>query len=96
MATAAWGKAWTLTLEVMQINSLDTRLWVNDQSISPPYLPTEDFSSVWVSVQLQVPSALLRAGHNTVVLRSANTIPAFQQLGSWDDLQLRNVVLHKP
>lgn len=96
LQSAAWGEPWTLTLELMQVNSLDTRVLMNDQPINPPYLPTEDFTSVWVTAQRQVPSSLLRVGHNMVTLRAANTLPAFQQLGSWDDLQLRNVILHKP
>lgn len=96
LRSAPQSKPWMLTMELMQVNTLDARVLFNDQPVDPPFLPTEDFTSVWVTAQFQVPVRLLRIGHNTITLRAGNTIPAFQQLGSWDDLQVRNVVLHKP
>lgn len=96
LQSAPRGRPWMLSLELMQVNTLDVRLLVNDQPVNPPYLPTEDFTSVWVTAQFGVPVRLLHAGHNTVTVSAGDAIPAFQQLGSWDDLQLRFVVLHKP
>lgn len=94
--SAPRGQPWRLSLELMQVNALDGRVLVNDQPVNPPYLPTEDFTGVWVTAQFEVPVRLLHVGRNTVTVRAGDTIPAFQQLGSWDDFQMRSVVLHKP
>jgi polysaccharide biosynthesis protein PslG len=90
------GQPWVLSLELMQVNTLDGRVLVNDQAVDPPYLPTEDFTSIWVTAQFRVSLRLLHAGHNTVAVLAGDAIPALQQPGSWDDLQLRDLVLHKP
>jgi hypothetical protein len=91
------GAPWSLTMELMQVNDFDTRVLVNDQPVDPPYLPTEDFTSIWVSAQFQVPANVLRVGRNTVTLRDGKLFPAFQQLGyTWDDFQVRNVILKRP
>ncbi len=91
------GKPWLLTLELMQVSDLDNRVLVNDQPVEPPNLPTEDFTSIWVTAQFQVPAQVLRVGRNTVTLRIGKLFPAFQQFGfTWDDLQVRNVVLRVP
>ena len=88
---------WRLTMELMQVNDFDTRVLVNDQPVAPPYLPTEDFTSIWVSAQFQVPRNALHIGRNTVTLLDGKLFPAFQQLGyTWDDFQVRNVVIRKP
>jgi hypothetical protein len=90
-------EAWWLTLETMQVNDLNNRVLVNAQDVTPPFLPTEDFTSQWVSAQLIVPVNLLRVGRNTVTVHAGKLFPAFQQLGyMWDDFQLRNVSIHKP
>ena len=90
-------KPWRLTTELMQVNDFDTRILVNDQPVDPPYLPTEDFTSIWVSAQFQVSPNALRVGRNTVTLLDGKLFPAFQQLGyTWDDFQVRNVVIRKP
>ncbi len=91
------GAPWRLTMELMQVNDFDTRVLINDQPVNPPYLPTEDFTSIWVTAQFAVSPQLLRTGHNTVTLLDGKLFPAFQQLGyTWDDFQVRNVVLHVP
>src|SRR5574341_144783 len=91
------GKPWLLTMELMQVNDLDNRVLVNDRPVEPPYLPTEDFTSIWVTAQFQVPAQVLRVGRNTVTLRIGKLFPAFQQSGfTWDDLQVRNVVVRVP
>lgn len=88
---------WRLTMELMQVNDFDTRVLVNDQPVAPAYLPTEDFTSAWVTAQFQVAGEQLHVGRNTVTLRDGKLFPAFQQLGyTWDDFQARNVVLLKP
>ncbi len=91
------GAPWTLTMELMQVNDFDTRVLINDQPVEPPYLPTEDFTSIWVTAQFAVSPELLRVGHNTVTLRDGKLYPAFQQLGfTWDDFQVRDVVIRRP
>ncbi len=86
---------WTLTMETMQVNDFDNRVLVNDQPVEPAYLPTEDFTSIWVTSRMAVSSRQLRAGRNTVTVRTGKLFPAFQQSGfTWDDIQLRNVVLY--
>lgn len=91
------GKPWLLTMELMQVNDLDNRVLVNDRPVEPPYLPTEDFTSIWVTAQFHVPAQVLRVGRNTVTLRIGKLFPAFQQSGfTWDDLQVRNVVVRVP
>ncbi len=91
------GAPWTLTMELMQVNDFDTRVLINDQPVNPPYLPTEDFTSIWVTAQFAVSPQLLRVGHNTVTLRDGKLFPAFQQLGyTWDDFQVRAVAIRKP
>ncbi len=91
------GVPWKLTLELMQVNDFDSRVLVNDQTVAPSYLPTEDFTSIWVTAQFQVPARTLRVGLNSVRLLDGKSFPAFQQSGfTWDDFQVRNVVLHAP
>ncbi len=88
---------WQVTMELMQVNDFDNRVLVNDQPVNPPYLPTEDFTNIWVSAQFQVPAANLRIGRNTVTVRDGKLFPAFQLLGyTWDDFQLRSVIIRKP
>lgn len=89
-------KTVSLRMELMQVNDFDTRVLVNDQAVSPSFLPAEDFTSIWVSAQFQVSTDRLRVGRNTVTVRDGKLFPAFQQLGyTWDDFQMRNVVLGK-
>ncbi len=91
------GQAWTLTMELMQVNDFDSRVLVNDQPTRPAYLPTEDFTGIWVTAQFQIPASVLRVGGNVVALQDGRLFPAFQQLGfTWDDFQVRNVVLRAP
>ena len=78
----------------MQVNDFDTRVLVNDQPVSPAFLPTEDFTSIWVTARFRVDATRLRVGRNTVTVRDGKLFPAFQQSGyTWDDFQMRNVVL---
>ena len=91
------GAPWQLAMELMQVNDFDTRVLVNDQPVDPPYLPTEDFTSIWVSAQFQVSPNALRVGLNRVTLVDGKLFPAFQQLGyTWDDFQVRNVMMKRP
>jgi hypothetical protein len=97
LSAAPSGQPWTLTMELMQVNDFDSRVLVNDQPVTPADLPTEDFSSIWVTAQFQVPAATLRVGRNTASLLDGKLFPAFQQSGfTWDDFQVRNVVVHGP
>jgi polysaccharide biosynthesis protein PslG len=88
-------RSWLLTIETMQVNDFDNRILVNDQVVDPPYLPTEDFTSIWVTSRFDIPERQLRVGRNTLTVRIGKLFPAFQQSGfTWDDIQVRNVVLH--
>jgi putative glycosyl hydrolase len=88
---------WTLTMELMQVNDYDSVVLVNDQPTPPAYLPTEDFTSIWVTAQFRVPPSILREGRNVLTLHDGKLFPAFQQLGfTWDDFQVRNVILTPP
>lgn len=88
---------WTLTMELMQVNDFDSRVLVNNQPTSPAYLPTEDFTGIWVTAPFHVPGPSLHAGRNVVTLLDGRLFPAFQQLGfTWDDFQVRNVILRAP
>jgi hypothetical protein len=88
---------WRLTMELMQVNDYNTRVLVNDLPVKPPYLPTEDFSSMWTQATFLIPAEHLRVGRNTVTLHAGKLFPAFQQLGyTWDDFQVRQVIVWKP
>jgi hypothetical protein len=90
-------KTWNLTMELMQVNDYDSTVTVNDQSTLPAYLPTGDFTSIWSTARFQVPPILLRQGLNTIDIRDGKVFPSFQQLGfTWDDFQVRNVILTPP
>ncbi len=90
------GKLRPLTMELMQVNELDGRVLVNDQSVEPPYLPAEDFTSTWVSAQFQVSPGVLRVGKNTVTVLDSKLFPSAQSPGfMWDNLQIRNIVLRQ-
>jgi hypothetical protein len=88
---------WSLLIELMQVNDLDTRIWVNDVPLEPAFLPAEDFTSRWVTAHLAVPRSALRLGHNAVSIRNGKLLPPFQQAGfTWDEFQFRNVQLVPP
>ncbi|MCL4395912.1 MAG: hypothetical protein M1482_14095, partial [Chloroflexi bacterium] len=88
---------WRLTMELMQVNDFDSRVLVNGDPVEPPFLPSEDFTSVWVSAAFRVPPHLLRVGRNDISLDDGKAFPAFQQPGyTWDDFQVRNVLLEAP
>ena len=88
---------WRLTMELMQVNELDNRVLVNGQPVDPPFLPAEDFTSIWVSAAFQVSRNTLHVGANTVTVLDAKLFPSAQSPGFvWDNLQIRNVVLRQP
>lgn len=97
LANASDDHPWTLTMEVMQANDLDSNVSVNGHPTKPAYLPVEDFTSVWVTARFQVLPSALHVGHNVVSLVDGKAFPSFQQLGfTWDDMQVRNVILTRP
>jgi hypothetical protein len=94
LTTADLDRRWRLTLETMQVNDLDNRLFVNGQPIVPPTLAPEDFTSIWVTSRFDITAIQLAAGRNTVTIRVGKLFAAFQQFGfTWDDIQIRNVAL---
>ncbi|MFQ6014013.1 MAG: hypothetical protein ACE5NP_01045 [Anaerolineae bacterium] len=86
---------WLLTMEVMQSNQPGNLVLLNDEPLEPAYLPTEDYSTSWVTVPFVVPAARLRPGLNTLTLTIGKRIPPFQTPAAltWDDLQVRNILL---
>lgn len=88
--------AWSLQMELMQVNDRTGRVLVNERPVEPPSLPVGDFTGIWVTARFAVPRALLREGMNTVTVRAGKLVPALQQYGfTWDDFQLRNVRLRR-
>lgn len=88
---------WRLTMELMQVNDFNTRVLVNDHPIIPPYLPVEDFSTMWTQAEFLIPPDRLRVGRNTITLHAGKLFPAFQHLGyTWDDFQVRQVIVWRP
>ncbi len=84
---------WYLTLRLMQANVPANQVWLNGRSLAPS-LPGEDFSGSWVSVTLRVPGAWLRSGANEIALTVGRTLPVLQDTPfTWDDLQIKEVVL---
>ncbi len=84
---------WLLTLRLMQSNVWVNHVWVNGQRLEPAF-PPEDFSGSWVSYSWEVPSDLLRPGANQVAVTVDRTVPLLQAAPfSWDDLQIKDVVL---
>jgi GH35 family endo-1,4-beta-xylanase len=96
-----WGArathAWTLYVELMQVNDFDSRVWVNDVPLMPPFLPVEDFTSKWVTAQFKIPAHALRVGDNAVSIRDGKLLPPFQQSGfTWDEFQFRSARVVPP
>lgn len=88
-------KPWKLTMVVMQSNVWNNRVWLNGRPLSPP-LPTDDFSSTWVSVKWEVPPAWLRPGANQLAITIGQTLPLLQDVRfSWDDVQVKDIVLYR-
>lgn len=90
-------REWTLTMELMQVNDFDSRVWVNDVPLTPPFLPAENFTSQWVTAQFRIPPGTLRVGYNAVSLHNGKLLPALQQHGfTWDEFQFRHVMVLPP
>jgi hypothetical protein len=84
---------WKLSLRIMQSNVPANYVWVNGQRLEPDF-PPEDFSGSWVSITREVPAGLLRPGPNQVAVTIGRTLPVLQdRYFSWDDLQIKDVVL---
>ncbi len=90
-------KDWTVYAELMQVNDFDSRVWVNDVPVAPPFLPVEDFTSKWVTAQFTIPAKALRVGSNAVAIQDGKLVPALQQSGfTWDEVQVRNMRVVPP
>ncbi len=53
LSSVSFDQPWRLTMELMQVNDLNSQILVNDQRVLPPYLADEDFTSIWVAAQFQ-------------------------------------------
>jgi GH35 family endo-1,4-beta-xylanase len=86
---------WSLHIEVMQNNERTNYVLVNGHPLEPPYLPTEDYSRSWVSVDYQIPAGYLQPGVNEITVVVGKQIPARHQAGTYEDLQFRDVSLER-
>ncbi len=81
----------------MQVEEPGNLVWINGQPLSPPAIPLRDrpdFASVWTSVEMTVPSNLLRSGINTLEIRSSPRLPVYQgSHARFESLQFRHVRL---
>jgi hypothetical protein len=78
-------------MEVMQNNERTNYLLVNGHPLEPPYLPVEDYSRSWVTLNYQVPTDCLRPGLNEITVVVGKEIPPRQRPGTYEDLQFRNI-----
>ena len=89
--------SWQLHMEVMQVEEPGNLVWINGQILNPPALPLRDrpdFASVWTTVEMTVPAALLRSGINTLEIRSSPRLPVYQSnRAHFESLQFRHVRL---
>jgi hypothetical protein len=84
----------TLLLETYQFNERANRLSLNGVPLHDGPLPVTDFRSQWLTLRLDIPEGLLRAGWNEITLEIGHILPPFQQHRYiWDDIQIRNVRL---
>jgi GH35 family endo-1,4-beta-xylanase len=82
---------WMLHMEVMQNNERTNYLLVNGQPLEPPYLPVEDYSRSWVTLNYRVPTDCLQPGLNEVTVAVGKEIPPRHRPGTYEDLQFRNI-----
>ncbi|MCZ7573354.1 MAG: hypothetical protein M5U01_32785 [Ardenticatenaceae bacterium] len=79
----------------MQPNEYGNEVRLNGRRLNLRPLPTDDFTSQWLTLTLPVPCDQLRSGYNEVEVRISHLLPAYQQKRYvWDDLLIRNVRLH--
>jgi hypothetical protein len=88
---------WQLRLEVMQVEEPGNLVWINGRPLDPPAIPLRgrpDFTSVWTAVDMPVPAGLLQPGVNTVEVRAAPRLPAYQDASAhFESLQIRHIRL---
>ena len=83
----------TLHLEV-QSHERTSAIRLNGQLVG--YLPSQSWSVVWTNVAFPVPSNLLRAGYNELMIEAGQYIPDGQGVGdAWDELLFRNIRLER-
>ena len=88
---------WWLHMEIMQVEEPGNMIWLNGHPLEPPAIPLRgrpDFASVWTTVEILVPSTLLRPGVNTLQIASSPRLPVYQSdQARFESLQLRNIHL---
>jgi hypothetical protein len=88
---------WWLRMEIMQVEEPGNRVWINGYLLNPPAIPLRgqpDFASVWTTVEMPVPAALLRPGVNTLEIQSSPRLPVYQDdRAHFESLQFRQVRL---
>jgi hypothetical protein len=89
--------SWLLRMEIMQVEEPGNLLWVNGYLLRPAAISLRgrpDFASVWTAVEMVVPSDLLRAGVNTLEIRSSPRLPVYQdERARFESLQFRHLRL---
>ncbi len=87
---------WTLTLDGFQLNEWGNRVEINDRPLEPRFLPgrINDWAGYWTRVHFRVPAEILRCGLNRFAIYTSMNAPVHQAHAvSWEDLQVRNIVL---
>jgi hypothetical protein len=85
--------SWTLHIDLMQNNERGNYLTVNARPVEPLYFPVEDYSRSWVSMSCDVSADHLHSGLNEVRVVVSKEIPARHRVGTYEDLQFRDVFL---
>jgi hypothetical protein len=88
---------WRIRMEIMQVEEPGNLCWINGHLLEPSAIPLRgrpDFASVWTTVDILVPSTLLRPGLNTLQIGSSPRLPVYQEdRAHFESLQLRNIHL---
>jgi polysaccharide biosynthesis protein PslG len=86
-------RCWRLSLRLMQSNAWGNDIWINGHRLDPS-LPEGDFTNSWFTVTLHVPPGMLQPGPNQLRLTISRAVPLLEDRGfTWDDLQIKDVVL---
>ena len=95
LSDAQVGSSYELLIETMQIDQPTNRVQINGVDVARlEARPRLDPTSTWVMQRLAVPGDLLRAGVNTLTVRSGQRNPTRQyDWWRWENLQIRNARL---
>jgi hypothetical protein len=88
---------WKLRMETMQVEEPGNLVWLNGHLLDPPAIPLRgkpDYTSVWTALEMAVPASFLRAGVNTIEVRSSPRLPVYQAgRARFESMQFRDLRL---